>query len=151
MNEFRKELQRITHCEITLHAKKIEKLCVEYGRSIKVNPSYDPNSRDTYNCFEYALYLNESVHISVRAICADLGTLVDNQFVDYLQESGDLREIEKSEICRGDLIIYFSGAIAQHGGRWENGWVTSKWGSFFGPVGQQYMTSVPKPFANPAS
>lgn len=133
--------------DISVHAQKIERLSSAYGCSIKVDPTYDPKSRDTYNCFEFALYLNESVHISVRAICAELDTLVDYRFIDYLLRIGDLNETIESEICDDDLVIYFLDGKAQHGGRWRKGQVTSKWGS--GLLYSHGTQEVPEKYGNP--
>ncbi len=128
IKKLRKVLQKIISDEDVFgHAKKIEKLCSEFGCSIRVLSEYDPKSRENFNCFEYALGLNANVHIAVLSNSADLGAPVDYQFIDYLVELGDLREIEESRIGDNDLVIYFLNSKAQHAGRWNNGRVTSKW------------------------
>ena len=128
--KLREELQKIaSDKDVSAHAKKIEYLCSEFTCSIKVLNEYDSEKRETFNCFEYALGLNTNVPISVRDILAELGAPVDCQFIEYLRKSGDLPEIEESKLQENDLVIYFLNSKAHHASRWNNGTVTSKWGS----------------------
>ena len=64
----REKLQEITSDDDVLsQAEKIAELCSKFGSDIRVLNEYDPKSRETFNCFEYALDLHVNVHRTLRA------------------------------------------------------------------------------------
>jgi hypothetical protein len=125
----RKELQRITKDEdVRAHGARIAELSSRNDCSVRALPDYDPASRENFNCFEYALCLNEQLRNSTLANLGDFDVLVDYRFIDYLNRSGFLHPKSSAEMQDGDLVIYFREGKAQHAGRWNDGRVRSKWG-----------------------
>jgi len=130
ITKLREELNKITSDnDIFTHAVKIETLCNQFGCSIRVLDEYDPRNNKTFNCFEYALGLHENVHISIRDSVWAYEAGINSQFMEYLMALGDLQEKDRSRMIDNDLVIYFLNSKIEHAGRWDNGRVTSKWGS----------------------
>jgi hypothetical protein len=68
---------------------RLAALSVELGSSIHALLDDDQASHENVSCFEYALRLTEQVRNSFLATLADLGVLVDYQFVRRLRDAGD--------------------------------------------------------------
>lgn len=124
----RKELQEIaSDKDIATHGARIAALSSRFDCSIRVLSDYDPTSRENFNCFEYALGLNEQLRNATLVVLSEVGVLVDHGFISYLQGLGVLKERSLDDLRDGDLVIYFENTLAQHAGRWSRGRVISKW------------------------
>src|SRR3989304_6585236 len=89
----RKELPRITKDEdVRAHGARIAELSSRNDCSVRALPDYDPASREHFNCFEYALCLNEQLRNSTLANLGDFDVLVDYRFIAYLNRSGRSEE-----------------------------------------------------------
>jgi hypothetical protein len=115
--------------DISTHRVRIAVLSGELGLSIRVLSDYDPASRESFNCFEYALCLTEQVRNSFLAQLADLNVLVDYEFVRWLCDAALLHHKTQDEMQDGDLVLYCHDGKAMHAGQWQGGRVRSKWGN----------------------
>ena len=127
--DLRRELQRITKTDVSTHAAQISALSPAFQCSIEVLPDYDLSSRENFNCFEYALGLNFSLHNATRVtLSLQHDVLADCRFIEFLKRSGALHLKNVLDMKDDDIVIYFVESHAKHAGRWNRGRIVSKWG-----------------------
>lgn len=129
VDALRSELQEIASSDdIASHIPRIAGLSCRFDCSVRALSVYDPSSRKAFNCFEYALGLNEHLRYTTLATLSILDVLVDCRFIRYLIAIEVLKEKPVDDLQDEDLVIYFDRSEAQHAGRWSGGRVISKWG-----------------------
>ena len=72
---------------------------------------------DRFNCFAYALGIWQSPRFERLVERRNDPALLNAAFVEWLQERGDLLEVEEQAVAPDDIVLYFSGDQLRHAGR----------------------------------